>query len=128
MAGEITFALTMTVDKNSFYFQFDPGTMTFDLSGAGGGNPGMVSIGTSEEDISFGDVSGNGWVLMVNLDASSSIDWGASATTPTLATIGTLTGGTQGGFAVWQMKSGATLRAKSNGGAAAKAAVHAFEP
>jgi hypothetical protein len=122
MADEIAIALQFTVAKNSFYFDYNPGSQTFDLTGSGGGNPGLVSVGTSEEDISFGDVSGDGWILIVNLDAASTVTWGASDTTmKDIGTIGI------GGFALFQFASAATLRMQSNGGGAVLCAIHRFE-
>ncbi|MAH50437.1 hypothetical protein CMI37_31740 [Candidatus Pacearchaeota archaeon] len=129
--ADITFDITLTFDKDSFYFQWDPATMEWSMTNAGGGNPGLVSVGTSEENISFGDISDAGWTLIVNLDGSSDVDWGASATTPTMAAIGTLSNtasaANAGGFALFEFKSGETLRMQSTGGGAAKCAIHRFE-
>lgn len=122
MADEITIACQFTIAKNEFYFDWNPGSQTFTLVGAGGGNPGMVTVGSgSEEDISFGDVSGEGWILMVNLDTTNAVSWGAKDTT--MKQIGTIQ---PGGFALFQMHSTATLRMQASG-ADVKCAIHRFE-
>jgi hypothetical protein len=37
---------------------------------------GVVSIGTSEEDLPVGDVGTNGWVFLKNLDSTNFVKWG----------------------------------------------------
>ena len=123
MADEITVDLEFIVSKDPFYFKYDLGAQTYDLSGAGGGNPGLVSVGTSEEDIDFGDVTGEGILFMKNLDAASDVDWGVQDTT--MKAIGTLKVG--GIPAILNIKSGTTLRMQSTGGGAAKCYIGRFE-
>ncbi len=38
----------------------------------------FVSVGTTEESLSFADIPINGWVQLYNSDASNYVDWGFS--------------------------------------------------
>lgn len=77
MADEISVTMGLRVVKDNF--SFAPGTKTvrFDQTTAGGGNPGTVDIGTSEETIAFGDIT-PGWCQMTNLDATNYVEVGFS--------------------------------------------------
>ena len=70
-----------------------------------------MPVGTTEENILTTEVGTEGWVALLNLDAANYVEWGASATTPTIATIGRLEAGE---MAVFRMEPGTTLRAKAN--------------
>ena len=76
MANEIQVSMSLVVSNGSFKFRFQPGGLQFDQTGTGGGNPGLVSVGTSEENIALGDITTEGWVVMMNLDATNYVEWG----------------------------------------------------
>lgn len=75
MANEITQTFQITISKGDFYFQYAPGAINVDLSGDGGGNPGLVNVGTTEEVIDFGDVN-PGLVFIRNLDSTNFVTYG----------------------------------------------------
>lgn len=78
MANEITISVAMkrqhatnTIDKH----QFEPITFVRDQSGVGVDDR-KHSIGTSEESITFTDISSNGYVILHNMDTSNYVEWG----------------------------------------------------
>lgn len=75
MANEITIKETITVSNGNFKDTFAPGTLFLDQATATGGNPGTVNVGTSEQDISFGDVTPN-LVVMRNMDSTNYVKYG----------------------------------------------------
>lgn len=78
MADEIKINLNVRASKSSINVVPEPINVSIDQTTAGGGGPGFVSVGTTEETISFGDTS-PGIVLMQNLDTTNFIEWGFSA-------------------------------------------------
>jgi hypothetical protein len=87
-------------------------------AGLGGGNPGMVDVGTSEETISFGDLT-PGVVILTNTDATNFVEWGFS----TGVRPGRLR---PGGVPTLVYLSGATLYVRANA-AACRIKVTGFE-
>lgn len=75
MAKEITVKASVAVKNGNLSLSFDSGAIRVDQTTASGGNPGVVSVGTSEETISFGDVT-PGMVWMRNLDGTNFVTWG----------------------------------------------------
>lgn len=62
--------------KSGSTFSFSRGSFSQSFSGAiGSGNPGLVTVGTSEETISFGDVT-PGYVLLWNTDPANEVYYG----------------------------------------------------
>ena len=110
MAGTIKVTTTITVVNGNYLKTFAPGTKTFVQTNVGA-TAGIVSVGTTEENILTTEVGTEGWVCLLNLDAANYVEWGASATTPTIATIGRLEAGE---MAVFRMEPGTTLRAKAD--------------
>lgn len=51
-----------------------------DQATLGGPTPGYVTIGTSEEEIAFGELGTKGFVTMQNLDSTNYVEWGFSTT------------------------------------------------
>ena len=86
----------------------------WDMSGNAGGNPGYVEVGTTEENINFGDITGNGVLLIINL-GSESVQWGIDASG--IQAVGEIST-TGPKFAFFEIKSGVTLRMQSLGAAA----------
>lgn len=75
MANEITVKASVRVKNGNLELAFDSGNVRIDQTTATGGAPGIVAVGTTEETISFGDVS-PGIVWMRNLDATNFVTWG----------------------------------------------------
>lgn len=75
MANEIRITESVQVINGSFRDSFSPGTIQVTQAASGGGNPGTVSIGTSEEDVAFGDVTPS-LLIMQNLDTTNFVKYG----------------------------------------------------
>lgn len=86
MSNEISQTLNFQVSKGNFKLNYNPGQIQVDLTGDGGGNPGLVSVGTTEETISFGDVS-PGLVLIRNLDSTNFVSYGIYNSGDTTSTL-----------------------------------------
>lgn len=75
MAGTITGKLEFTVENGSFQDSLSLGPFSITQTTEGGGNPGYVAVGTSEEDISFGDVTPR-FVIIENLSDTNFLKYG----------------------------------------------------
>jgi hypothetical protein len=75
MANEIRITENVQIVNGSFRDTFAPGTIQVTQAASGGGNPGTVSIGTSEEDVAFGDVTPS-LLIMQNLDGTNFVKYG----------------------------------------------------
>lgn len=106
MAGTINYSMEMSCVHDNFKDSFSLIATEVTQTNLGGGNPGYVSIGTSEEDISFGDVT-PGIVVIQNLDATNFIKYGPKSGGAMIefARIA------PGGFAVIQLQGSAIIRA-----------------
>jgi len=107
MANEITVTVGLKVVNGNLSINPPTKTKQFNQSTARGGGPGVVSVGTTEETISFGDIS-PGYVMMQNLDDTNFVDFGNA----TGDLDYTLEAG--GGLALVKMKSGTTLYMKAD--------------
>ena len=105
MANEISITVRVEVKKGNFSDLFNSGRKTFDQAGDGGGNPGVVALTTSEVNIDFGDIT-PGYVVMQNLDDTNSVNLGQDDA-GTMKTIGEIE---PGGFAMFKLATGQTLR------------------
>jgi hypothetical protein len=76
MANEISAYLSIDVENGYLSFPFSTGQLQFDQANARAGNPGTVNIGTSQEDISLGDLVDPGFVFLQNLDATNYVQIG----------------------------------------------------
>lgn len=79
MANEVRVSATLTATLGAFKLDRTH-TQSFDHPSVKGGNPGVVSFTTAEEDISFGDAT-PGRVMLVNLSTANSFQYGAKDTT-----------------------------------------------
>ena len=77
MSNEITLRASMKVVNGNLEIPL-LGSSQFqdDQTNARGGQPGTATIGTSEEDVSFGDLTAPGWVWLVNLDDTNYVKYG----------------------------------------------------
>ena len=97
----ITLTHTVKVKDGSFVFN-RRSSFSVTQSGAGGGNPGKVSLTTSETTVSFGSVSTPGVVRITNIGDTNAINYGFST--------GNLNGEIGPGESyVIKLKSGASL-------------------
>lgn len=111
MANEITITTRVTVRNGNYQYDSLVASRQFDQTNPAGGNPGMVEIGTTEEDVNFGDLTQPFIVELQNQDSTNSVDFGAKDGTGAMIAIGTLP---PEGVALFPMKAGATLRMKAN--------------
>jgi len=79
MANELTLAINATLSNGSLKAVFQPGSVQVDQAAVGAHMP-VLSIGTSEETISLGDVSTAGYVCLRNLDATNYVELGPDST------------------------------------------------
>jgi len=75
MSGTINSTLTFAVVNGTYTDNPTIQAENLVQTTEGGGNPGYVNVGTSEEDISFGDVT-PGMVIIENLDATNYVTYG----------------------------------------------------
>lgn len=75
MADEIKLSCSIVAEKNNLKFSRFHSNLLDDWTTARGPNPGTVAVGTSEEDISFGDAA-PGWVIIKNLDSTNFVKYG----------------------------------------------------
>ncbi len=101
MADEIRVTTGITLINGALKVQSPTRNVKYDQATAAAGNPGTVTVGTSEETIGFGDLV-PGWVSITNLDDTNFVDLGFSTgvygmTIPADSTV------------VFKMKAAATL-------------------
>lgn len=75
MANEITISLATQVVNGFFRDMFQPGTIQVDQAAIGKGGY-VQTIGTTEEAVSFGDVTTNGYMILRNLDTDNYVTYG----------------------------------------------------
>lgn len=110
MADEIKSTLRVNHSKAPKR-NINPDQLSVDQTGTGVYSD-TVNIGTSEENVSFSsEVGTEGWLYLENLDSTNYVTWGASATTPTMASIGRLEAGE---YAWFRMEPSTTLRMQAN--------------
>lgn len=107
MADEITITTGLKVSNGNLVVTLPNRFTKFDQTTARGGGPGTVAIGTSEETISFGDIS-PGWVRMTNLDDTNYVQVGFATTDYGFRLLA------DKGTALFYLESGATIYAKAN--------------
>jgi hypothetical protein len=112
MANEITLNLSWTLTKSNHKDSFQPGTKSITQTGVGAHCP-VVSVGTSEEDLTVGDISTLGWLTLQNLDATNYVQWGPKSGGAMVA-VGRLK---PGEIAHLRLEPGITLRWIANTGA-----------
>jgi hypothetical protein len=110
MADEITITLRLQCRNGAFTFDKSMTGIQLDQATARGGNPGVVNIGTSEEDVAFGDLTDPAYILIRNLDATNYVEFGMSDA-GTMKSIGKIR---PGGVALFERMTGKTLRMKAN--------------
>lgn len=100
---------TMTVDTDEGYKANIAESLEIEQVGLGA-QGGIVSVGTSEENLSVGDVGTEGLLFLKNLDSTNYVEFGMSDS-GTMKPIGKLLAGE---IAFFRMKPGQTLRWQAN--------------
>lgn len=80
MSDEITITAALRCQHGEFRLDVNPGSIQVDQATAGGGNPGTVSIGTSDTPISFAGLTAPGYVWIRNLDPENFVEFGPDDT------------------------------------------------
>lgn len=111
MADEIKVRVKTTLANGFLKEQFDPGEVSINQTTANSHCP-VVDIGTSEEDISFGDISAAniGRCDMINLDPTNYVDIGPKSGGVMVGMLRLLPGEPQ----TMRLLPGVTLRARAN--------------
>lgn len=112
MSGIISSQLIFSAVNGAFVDSFSvPASAPESLTQTteGGGNPGYVNVGTSEEDIAFVDVTPR-VVIIENLDATNFVEFGPKSGGSMIA-FGRIE---PGSYAKFSLKSGVTLRMKAD--------------
>lgn len=122
MAGTITATLQTSVVNGKFIQQLNVPAVVMAQTGIGGGQPGTVDIGTSEEDISIPDLATPGWCVIQNLDDDNYFTIGPKSAGAMVALAKVL----PGEFACFRLAGSVTLRAVADT-AAVLARIQVFE-
>lgn len=75
MANELTITCKGTLVNSGHKETFDVSNLKVTQAAIGAHCP-VVSVGTSEEDLSVGDVTTLGWLFLKNLDPTNYVTWG----------------------------------------------------
>jgi hypothetical protein len=78
MANEITITASIQVVNGNLRDSFSVGSKAVDQAAVGGPTPGYVTIGTSEETVTFGELGTKGYCVVQNLSTTNFIEWGFS--------------------------------------------------
>ena len=110
MANEITSSCTLRVANGSLKSTLSPGQQLIAQAVAKGPSPGCVNVGTSEEVISFAELTTLGVVQITNLDGTNFVDFGPESGGAMVAAVRIKAG------EVWQFRlvPGVTYRAKAD--------------
>jgi hypothetical protein len=106
MANEITILAGIKAQKGSFSLPQYGGTrQLFDMTGLGGGVPGLINVGQVAEQLDLTELEDPGFAYLRNIDATQTVRWAFSS--GGLATGGILRPG--GGVALIELGEGAEL-------------------
>jgi hypothetical protein len=75
MADEITVSVSVVANKGNHAYSRKL-TDSFDMATGRGGNPGVVTVLTTETAITFGSLVAPRWAVFKNLDATNYVDIG----------------------------------------------------
>jgi len=76
MANEITSNCSLFVRNGHLNSSLSPGQMSIDQTAIGGPTPGMVVIGTTVEEVDFGELTVLGVVQITNLNTTNYVEFG----------------------------------------------------
>jgi len=105
-----TLSVTIEDTASSAKETINIGQLSDTFTGECGLGPGIVEVGTSEENVSFGDI-GPGWIWMRNLDDTNYVQWGMSDG-GTMKAVGRLR--PQDLWTKFYLDTGVTLRMKAD--------------
>ncbi|TWT57260.1 hypothetical protein KOR42_06180 [Thalassoglobus neptunius] len=112
MANEIKINLNGTVQNGVLKDTITlGGEVLYDQATPGGPNPGSVSVGTSEQDISFAGLTSPAFVFLRNTDDTNFVKYGPKNGSNVMEELGRLR---PGGFAFLELAPSVTLRMVSD--------------
>lgn len=106
MANEISVTVGLRCTNGNYKLTRNTETLQVDQTTASGGSPGVISVGTTEEAVSFGDVTA-GYCLMKNLDATNYVEVGTTGAYSARLIAG-------GGVALFYVNTGTTIYVKAD--------------
>lgn len=117
MADEFTCTINLRLQNGVYKDSYNPGQIQFDQAALGKSDQ-VLSIGTSEEDITLGDISTEGLCILQNMDTTNYVSWGKKDGSGNMQAIGRLKqapSATEPGVpAFFTLEPGATLRMQAN--------------
>jgi len=118
MPGTIAVQLYVDINHGNFNDRIQD-SQTIAQTGVGGGNPGTISVGTTEEIVTLSELTTPGMIYVKNLDETNYIDFGFST--------GVYGIRVKPGMGNWiGLVPGVTLYARANT-AACRASIKAYE-
>ena len=110
MANEIQSSCSLRVSNGNLKSTLNPGAVNVSQAVAKGPSPGCVAVGTSEEVISFAELTTLGVIQITNLDTTNFVDFGPESSGAMVAAVRIKAG------EVWQFRlvPGVTYRAKAD--------------
>lgn len=109
MADEITIIAEISLENGSVEHDYRPDAVSVNQAD-GKFVDKVLDIGTSEETISFDDISTKGFIMMENLDSTNYVQWGPDSTG--MVTLGRINAGETAG--PFRIDNGATLIMQAN--------------
>ena len=109
MPGTINLLIEATAENGSFKLPFEPGEVQITQNNQGG-EGGIVTVGTTEEDMGVGDVGTEGVLLLINLDSANNVEYGPKNGSNVMEPFGLLRPGEPEKV---RLKPGVTLRWKA---------------
>ena len=109
MADELAIQIAMRLQNGSLNINHNE-SISVDQTNARGGVPGTVTVGTSEEVISTGDITTLGYAFIINLDSTNYVRFGpesGGAMVPFLRLK-------PGEFDILRLEPGITIRGQAN--------------
>jgi len=117
MADEFTCTFNIRLQNGVYKDSYNPGQVQIDQAAIGKSDQ-ILSIGTSEEDVTLGDISTEGVCILQNMDTTNYVSWGKKDGSGNMQAIGRLKAApsaTEPSFpAIFTFEPGATLRMQAN--------------
>lgn len=121
MTGTIVSSLTCAIENGNFKDDPNVETVSIVQSALGGGNPGTVTITTSEGDITIG-LTAPGFIIIENMDDTHYFEYGPKSGGAMVVFAKCL----PGAFHVLYLAASVTIRAKANT-ASVQARIRSYE-
>lgn len=111
MSNEIKLTTSLLCENSTFKVERYTGQVNIDQNAIGRGGHCQL-VGTSEEEIDFGDVSTEGLLWMRNVDPTNYVTWGPQVGTGNMQPLGRLHPG--GAPAIFRVEPGVVILAQAD--------------